>query len=219
MAITSLMPCSAELAREIVLHAACRRQGTIGWLVGRRAGRRRFLPSPPAMHDGLHRLVSLSWLRPVHAPAANTARGRRPVRRSGKPLGRTVRRRSGIRSRCRAAGSPPCRGSSRPDLVALRCDRLVAASRSRSRAGSRSRRQPGRVVTRTTSVITAASIIRRSASGSQMRPKSDSTCRRRARKPSIWSVTPAARPRRCPAGPAGLPPSATWPWAPGEDAG
>src|SRR5579872_3083063 len=47
--------------------------------------------------------------------------------------------------------------------------------------------------------MTAASIISRSASGSAIRPKRDSTCHRRARKPSIWSVTPAA-PKRIPAG-------------------
>ena len=41
------------------------------------------------------------------------------------------------------------------------------------------------------SMITAASIISRSASGSKIRPNSDSTCQRRARKPSIWSVIPA----------------------------
>src|SRR5881227_2354559 len=51
----------------------------------------------------------------------------------------------------------------------------------------------------TKSRITAASIIRRSASGSQRRPKSDSTRQRRARKPSIWSVTPAM-PKTIPAG-------------------
>src|SRR5436309_3476032 len=39
--------------------------------------------------------------------------------------------------------------------------------------------------------ITAASIISRSANGSKIRPNSDSTCQRRARKPSIWSVMPA----------------------------
>src|SRR5438034_514283 len=38
---------------------------------------------------------------------------------------------------------------------------------------------------------TAASIIRRSASGSAIFPNGDSTRQRRARKPSIWSVTPA----------------------------
>src|SRR5438874_6305080 len=47
--------------------------------------------------------------------------------------------------------------------------------------------------------MTAASIIRRSASGSAIFPKRDSTCQRRARNPSIWSVTPAT-PKRIPAG-------------------
>src|SRR5207253_7923537 len=50
----------------------------------------------------------------------------------------------------------------------------------------------------TTSRITAASIISRSASGSAILPKRDSTCQRRARNPSIWSVTPAT-PKRIPA--------------------
>src|SRR5258705_7240817 len=39
--------------------------------------------------------------------------------------------------------------------------------------------------------MTAASIMRRSASGSAIFPNWDSTCQRRARKPSIWSVAPA----------------------------
>src|SRR3954447_16536701 len=39
--------------------------------------------------------------------------------------------------------------------------------------------------------MTPESIIRRSASGSAIFPKRDSTCQRRARKPSIWSVIPA----------------------------
>jgi hypothetical protein len=41
-------------------------------------------------------------------------------------------------------------------------------------------------------MITAASIISRSASGSAYLPNSDSTRQRRASQPSIWSVTPAA---------------------------
>src|SRR5438045_1560044 len=40
--------------------------------------------------------------------------------------------------------------------------------------------------------MTPESIIRRSATGSAILPKRDSTCHRRARKPSIWSVIPAA---------------------------
>src|ERR1700757_142647 len=47
--------------------------------------------------------------------------------------------------------------------------------------------------------MTAASIMTLSARGSAIFPKRDSTCQRRARKPSIWSVTPAA-PKRIPAG-------------------
>src|SRR5207302_1864307 len=47
--------------------------------------------------------------------------------------------------------------------------------------------------------MTPESIIRRSASGSAILPKRDSTCHRRARKPSIWSVIPAASQMR-PAG-------------------
>src|SRR5690348_9543378 len=47
--------------------------------------------------------------------------------------------------------------------------------------------------------MTAASIMRRSANGSATLPKRDSTCQRRARNPSIWSVTPAT-PKRIPAG-------------------
>src|SRR5712692_1416237 len=39
--------------------------------------------------------------------------------------------------------------------------------------------------------MTPESIISRSATGSAIFPKRDSTCQRRARKPSIWSVTPA----------------------------
>src|SRR6476619_7844946 len=56
--------------------------------------------------------------------------------------------------------------------------------------------------------ITAQSIMRRSASGSKIRPKSDSTCQRRARKPSIWSVMPAT-PNTLPAGQRGSPPART----------
>ncbi len=41
-------------------------------------------------------------------------------------------------------------------------------------------------------MITAASIIRRSASGSATLPNADSTCQRRASQPSIWSVSAAA---------------------------
>ena len=41
-------------------------------------------------------------------------------------------------------------------------------------------------------MITAASIISRSASGSASLPNCDSTCHRRASQPSTWSVTPAA---------------------------
>src|SRR5215211_3774222 len=41
-------------------------------------------------------------------------------------------------------------------------------------------------------MITAASMISRSASGSAIFPKFDSTCQRRASQPSSWSVIPAA---------------------------
>src|SRR5438876_11924034 len=41
-------------------------------------------------------------------------------------------------------------------------------------------------------MITAASIINRSASGSAILPKADSTRQRRASQPSTWSLTPAA---------------------------
>src|SRR5687767_12426532 len=41
--------------------------------------------------------------------------------------------------------------------------------------------------------IAAASSISLSASGSASLPNRDSTCQRRARKPSTWSVTPATR--------------------------
>src|SRR5215472_7713086 len=39
--------------------------------------------------------------------------------------------------------------------------------------------------------MTAVSIINRSASGSAIFPNDDSTCQRRARNPSTWSVIPA----------------------------
>ena len=42
-----------------------------------------------------------------------------------------------------------------------------------------------------TSMMIAASIISRSASGSAYLPNSDSTCQRRASQPSTWSVIPA----------------------------
>ena len=50
-----------------------------------------------------------------------------------------------------------------------------------------------------TSSTTAVSIISRSASGSATLPNCDSTCQRRARYPSSWSVS-AARPKTIPAG-------------------
>ena len=48
------------------------------------------------------------------------------------------------------------------------------------------------------SMITAVSIISRSASGSAYLPNSDSTCQRRASQPSTWSVI-AATPKMIPA--------------------
>src|SRR5947207_7103469 len=56
--------------------------------------------------------------------------------------------------------------------------------------------------------MTAASIISRSASGSATFPKRDSTCQRRARKPSTWSVIPAM-PKTTPAGQLGSWPACT----------
>src|SRR4051812_8660934 len=78
-------------------------------------------------------------------------------------------------------------------------------SSSRSRAAITTRPAQGRRPYATSS-ITAASIISRSASGSAIFPKCDSTCQARARKPSTWSVTPAT-PKTMPAGQLG-PPSA-----------
>src|SRR5947207_3255027 len=56
--------------------------------------------------------------------------------------------------------------------------------------------------------MTAASIISRSASGSASLPKRDSTCQRRARNPSTWSVMPAT-PKTTPAGQLGSWPART----------
>ena len=50
-----------------------------------------------------------------------------------------------------------------------------------------------------TSITTAVSIISRSARGSATFPNCDSTCQRRARYPSSWSVI-AASPKTIPAG-------------------
>src|SRR5919109_2103968 len=67
---------------------------------------------------------------------------------------------------------------------------LYPATSATSRAGIASATQGSRPAFQ--SRMTAASIIRRSASGSAMVPNRDSTFQRRASQPSIWSVTPAA---------------------------
>src|SRR4051794_26216335 len=66
---------------------------------------------------------------------------------------------------------------------------LYPATSARSRAGIASATHGRRPAFQ--SRITAASIIRRSASGSAIFPKSDSTCQRRASQPSTWSVIAA----------------------------
>src|SRR3954468_7474309 len=74
---------------------------------------------------------------------------------------------------------------------------LYPATSAKSRAGIASAIQGSRSACQ--SRITAASIISRSASGSAILPKLDSTRQRRASQPSIWSVT-AATPKTIAAG-------------------
>src|SRR5437773_7241605 len=74
---------------------------------------------------------------------------------------------------------------------------LYPATSATSRAGIASAIQGRRP--KCQSRITAASISRRSASGSAILPKADSTCQLRASQPSIWSVI-AAAPNRIAAG-------------------
>jgi hypothetical protein len=75
---------------------------------------------------------------------------------------------------------------------------LAVVLTTRPEAGPAQGRRPS-----TKRMITAASIISRSASGSAYLPNSDSTCQRRASQPSIWSVTPAT--------PKTIPAAQSWP--------
>ena len=90
------------------------------------------------------------------------------------------------------------------EAVAAASANGVVAIRKTSRAGIASATHGSRPACQRST--TATSISSRSASGSAILPNADSTCQRRARKPSIWSVT-AAAPKRIAAARL-LPPSA-----------
>ena len=178
--------------------------GTIGFGWFDVSGRRR-VPSPPAMTTAFI------------ASALSSRRARRT-----SPRARTARARS---RRARAATS--CRPRTDPEAdagvehprrgLAEHVDVEVDAARrehapadeQQEVAQRRSRRAPAHGSRPyATSRITAASISSRSASGSAILPKRDSTCQRRARKPSTWSVAPAA-PKRIAAGQLCPPPACT----------
>ncbi len=179
----------AVLAQQLedVLHArlADDRDHRLRLVRGERAKAR---PLAARHHDGLHANASRFALIAYSRERRRTrARGR--SRRSRAAT--SCRRASPSRSRATrtAATSRPCRAGSPgtrsrgPSRSACPRARRGRAPGSAARATAAGRRGSSR--------ITAQSIISRSASGSAIFPNADSTCQRRARKPSTWSVTPA----------------------------
>ena len=185
MTTMSSKPCSRSSSTMCSMHGLPT-IGTIGFGWFDVSGRRR-VPSPPAITTAFTSKTSRRALA-TYTPS-DDERGR----------GRPRRSRAASRARVRddheaeAGVEEPGRGlAEHVDLepVAAPEQRAASPTSSEQVAQRDHEREPGSR-SAMQSRITAASIISRSASGSAILPNADSTCQRRARKPSTWSVTPA----------------------------